>query len=44
MKLLFDENLSYRLVTRSADDLTVWTYAKDKDLIICSKDSDMPRF
>lgn len=58
MKLLFDENLSHRLVTlladvfpdsvhvrdvglNAADDLQVWTYARDHELIICSKDSDM---
>jgi predicted nuclease of predicted toxin-antitoxin system len=58
MRLLFDENLSYQLVTlladlypgsvhvrdvglNSADDLSVWTYAQDNGLMICSKDSDM---
>jgi predicted nuclease of predicted toxin-antitoxin system len=58
MKLLFDENLSPRLVQllqdlfsdsvhvrdvglKASDDLTVWKYAQDNSLIICSKDSDM---
>lgn len=58
MRLLFDENLSYRLVTiladlfpdsvhvrdvglSEADDLQVWTFARDNGLTICSKDSDM---
>lgn len=58
MKLLFDENLSHKLVTRlgdlfpdsvhvrdvglkTADDPLVWDYAKDNDLMIVSKDSDM---
>ena len=58
MKLLFDENLSPRLVRllsdlfpdsahvrdvglQSADDLVVWTYAKENEMVICSKDSDM---
>jgi len=58
MKLLFDENLSPRLVVlltdifpdsvhvrevglQAADDLAVWTYARDNGLVICSKDSDM---
>ena len=58
MKLLFDENLSPRLVQllgdlfpgsvhvrdldlKAADDLTVWKYAQDHGLIICSKDSDL---
>ena len=58
MKLLFDENLSPRLVRllsdlfpdsvhvrdvglQSADDVVVWTYAKDNEMVICSKDSDM---
>ena len=58
MKLLFDENLSPRLVDllhdlfpdsvhvrdvglNSADDLTVWEYAQNNSLLICSKDSDM---
>ena len=28
---------------KAADDPVVWEYAQDKDLIICSKDSDMQR-
>ena len=57
MKLLFDENISPRLVAAledvypgsahvhdcglgSADDLTVWRYAKDNGFTIISKDSD----
>jgi len=58
MKLLFDENLSPKLVRllgdlfpdsihvrdvglKAADDPLVWDYAKDKTLMIVSKDSDM---
>jgi predicted nuclease of predicted toxin-antitoxin system len=58
MKLLFDENLSPKLVKllgdlypssvhvrevglKESDDLTVWKYAQDNSLMICSKDSDM---
>ena len=58
MKLLFDENLSPRLVDLLADlfpnsrhvrdvglqageDLLVWNYARDHDLVIVSKDADM---
>jgi len=58
MKLLFDENLSPKLVSRLSDlfpnslhvrdvgmkatvDPIVWEYAKDNDLMIVSKDSDM---
>ena len=58
MKLLFDENLSHKLVRRladifpysvhvrdiglkAADDPVVWEYARDNDLMIVSKDSDM---
>jgi predicted nuclease of predicted toxin-antitoxin system len=58
MKLLFDENLSHKLVRlladlfpdsahvrdvglKAADDPVVWEYAKDNDLMIVSKDSDM---
>lgn len=58
MKLLFDENLSHKLVRlladlfpdsvhvrdvslKAADDPVVWEYAKDSDLMIVSKDSDM---
>ncbi|HEX7997021.1 MAG TPA: DUF5615 family PIN-like protein [Pyrinomonadaceae bacterium] len=58
MKLLFDGNLSHKLVwlladlfpdsihvrdvgLETADDSVVWDYAKDDDLMIVSKDSDM---
>ena len=58
MKLLFDENLSHKLVRlladlfpdsvhirevglKAADDPVVWEYAKDNELMIVSKDSDM---
>jgi predicted nuclease of predicted toxin-antitoxin system len=58
MKLLFDENLSHKLVRqladlfpdsvhvrevglKAADDPLVWDYAKNNDLMIVSKDSDM---
>src|SRR5205823_5552631 len=58
MKLLFDENLSHKLVRLLADlfpdsihvrdvglkaagDSSVWEYAKDNDLMLVSKDSDM---
>jgi len=58
MKLLFDENLSHKLVRlladlfpgsvhvrdvglKAADDPVVWEYAKNNDLMIVSKDSDM---
>jgi predicted nuclease of predicted toxin-antitoxin system len=58
VKLLFDENLSPKLVVRLADlfpdslhvrdvglkaanDPEVWEYARDNDLVIVSKDSDM---
>jgi len=58
MKLLFDENLSHKLVwlladlfpdsihvrdvdLRAADDPVVWEYAKNNDLMIVAKDSDM---
>ena len=57
MKLLFDENLSHKLVRaledlfpdsehvrnlglKAADDHLIWEHAKNKDLIIVSKDSD----
>jgi predicted nuclease of predicted toxin-antitoxin system len=57
MKLLFDHNLSPRLVNRLADifpnsshlfllgleqvpDQEVWHYARDRDYIIVTKDSD----
>lgn len=58
MKLLFDENLSHKLVSlladifpesvhvrevglKAANDPVVWEYAKNNDLMIVSKDSDM---
>jgi predicted nuclease of predicted toxin-antitoxin system len=58
MKLLFDQNLSYRLVPAleslypgsvhirdvglaTADDETVWNYAKQHGLVIVSKDMDV---
>jgi len=58
MKLLFDENLSHKLVRslldlfpdsihvrdvglKSANDPLVWEYARDNNLILISKDSDM---
>ena len=58
MKLLFDENLSHKLVRLLADlfpdsihvrdvglkaagDPSVWEYAKNNDLMLVSKDSDM---
>ena len=58
MKLLFDENLSHKLVRlladlfpdsihvrdvglKAADDPSVWEYAKDNNLMLVSKDSDM---
>lgn len=58
MKLLFDENLSHKLVwlladlfpdsvhvrdvgLKAADDPLVWEYARDNDLMLVSKDSDM---
>jgi predicted nuclease of predicted toxin-antitoxin system len=57
VKLLFDQNLSHRLVARltdlfpgsdhvrelglaSADDLTIWTFAKLSGHAIASKDGD----
>jgi predicted nuclease of predicted toxin-antitoxin system len=57
MRLLFDQNLSHRLLTvlddlfpgslhvrllalAEADDLTIWNYAKDHDLVIVTQDSD----
>jgi predicted nuclease of predicted toxin-antitoxin system len=57
VKLLFDENLSHKLVgaledlfpdsehvrnlgLKAADDHLIWEHAKDKGLIIVSKDSD----
>ncbi|MEA3373430.1 MAG: DUF5615 family PIN-like protein [Campylobacterota bacterium] len=57
VKLLFDQNLSYRLVSRlkeeypdsihiaaagldKASDLEVWSYAKEHDYTIVTKDSD----
>jgi predicted nuclease of predicted toxin-antitoxin system len=58
MKLLFDENLSHKLVRlladlfpdsihvrevglKAADDPVVWEYAKNSNLMIVPKDSDM---
>jgi len=58
MKLLFDENLSHKLVglladlfpdsvhvrdvgLKAADDLLVWEYARNNDLTIVLRDSDM---
>ena len=57
MRLLFDQNLSHRLLTAlkelfpgslhvrllgmaEADDLTIWNYAKEHDLVIVTQDSD----
>ena len=57
MKLLFDQNLSHRLLSAledlfpgslhvrflglaDADDLTIWNYAKDHQLIIVTQVSD----
>ena len=45
MRLLFDQNLSHRLVAAlaaeyPADDLAVWMYAAQNRLAIVSKDSD----
>ena len=57
MRLLFDQNLSHRLLSAlndlfpeslhvrmlglaEADDLTIWNYAIDHDLIIVTQDSD----
>jgi len=57
IKLLFDQNISYRLVSRlkevypnsqhvaaigldMASDIDVWTYAKDNQYVLVSKDSD----
>ena len=57
MRLLFDQNLSHRLLTvlddlfpgsfhvrllglAEADDLTIWNYARDHDLVIVTQDSD----
>ncbi len=57
MRLLFDQNLSFKLVRLladvypesvhvrdlrlvEADDLTIWRYAAEHDLVIVSKDSD----
>lgn len=57
MRLLFDQNLSFKLVRLlvdvypdsvhvrdlqliEADDLTIWHYAAEQELIIVSKDSD----
>ncbi|MDQ4099413.1 MAG: DUF5615 family PIN-like protein [Chloroflexota bacterium] len=57
MKVLFDQNLSFRLVQlladvypdaihvqqvglQEADDIRIWSYASEHNLIIISKDSD----
>lgn len=57
MRLLFDQNLSFKLVRLvddvypdsihvrdlqlvEADDLTIWRYAAEHDLVLVSKDSD----
>jgi predicted nuclease of predicted toxin-antitoxin system len=57
LRLLFDQNLSFRLVRLlsdaypdslhvrdlqlvEADDLTIWRYAAEHELIVVSKDSD----
>jgi predicted nuclease of predicted toxin-antitoxin system len=57
MRLLFDQNLSHRLLgllddlfpgslhvrllgLAAADDLTIWNYARDHDLVIVTQDSD----
>ena len=44
MKLLYDANLSPRLVDRLADlasdDLRIWQYAASTGFVIVSKDSD----
>jgi predicted nuclease of predicted toxin-antitoxin system len=57
VKLLLDQNLSFRLVTsltsqfpdsahvrdfdlQRADDATIWSFAKDNDFVIVSKDED----
>lgn len=57
MRLLFDQNLSHRLVTAledlfpgslhvrslglaEADDLAIWNYAKDNQLVVVTQDSD----
>lgn len=57
MRLLFDQNLSFKLVRLvddvypdsihvrdpqlvEADELTIWRYAAEHDLVIVSKDSD----
>jgi len=57
MRLLFDQNLSHRLLSAledlfpsslhirflglaEADDLSIWNYAKDHQLIIVTQDSD----
>ena len=57
MRLLFDQNLPFKLVRLladiypdsvhardldliEADDLTIWRYAAEHDLVIVSKDSD----
>lgn len=57
MRLLFDQNLSHRLLTllgdlfpnslhvraqglAEADDLTIWNYAREHDLVIVTQDAD----
>lgn len=57
MRLLFDQNLSHRLLSTlgdvfpdslhvrslglaQADDLTIWNYAKNHNLVIVTQDSD----
>ena len=57
MRILFDQNLSHRLLTAledlfpdslhvrlqgqaEADDLTIWNYAKEDNLVIVTQDSD----
>jgi predicted nuclease of predicted toxin-antitoxin system len=57
MRLLFDQNLSHRLLSAledlfpgslhvrllglgEADDLAIWNYAKDHQLVIVTQDSD----
>ncbi|MEH2000369.1 MAG: DUF5615 family PIN-like protein [Nostoc sp.] len=57
MKLLLDENLSDRIISRivdfypdslhiktlgsiNTDDVVIWEYAKARDFVIASKDSD----
>lgn len=61
MKLLLDQNLSFRLLEKlenaypgstqvrligldQAEDLAIWNYAKEKDFVIVTKDSDFHEF